>query len=157
MWAERLTINTVFQNICQGTRPWNALGDFLNDWHEATTNQRKALVQFPVQEPTSVRRDLEMHRWAALCAATVEYLCQQNAIPCPAWVFDSLYILTEPWFLGLGATKPIVQARLVVEAPEPFARRNIYCSSRIFTSKYEIAARYRNNSRVPTPILHVGP
>lgn len=37
-----------------------------------------------------------------------------------------------------------LQSRLLQEAPTSFAKRNIYCSPRIFANKYEVAAQRRS-------------
>lgn len=139
MWADLQTMNMAYQEIAQGERPWNALGDFLNYWYCYAADQREDLVREPLQllaEPSD-----EVQRWAAFCAATVEFLCKRYEVSCPAWVMEPVYDLNEPWFHGLGAKKPHVQARLTLEAPEPFRRRNIFCSERAFQNKYEMAAK----------------
>jgi hypothetical protein len=138
MWADLQTMQMTYQQMVQGERPWTALGDFLNYWHAYAADRRSELVHDPLQEPVEVTP--ELHRWAAFCAASVEFLCQTDAIPCPQWIDDPTYILPESWFTGLGATKPHVQERLKQEAPEPFTRRNIYCSPRAFANKYAAAA-----------------
>ena len=136
MWAELQTMNMTYQEIFQGERPWNALGDFLNYWFGYATDRREDLVNEPIQEPENV--PMELHQWAVFCAASVEYLCHKYGIPCPDWV-QRYHALPDPWFRGLGASKPHVQARLRQETPEPFAKRNIYCSPRVFANKYELA------------------
>jgi hypothetical protein len=136
MWAELQTMRMTCQEIFQGERPWTALGDFLNYWYSYAIDRRAELVQEPVQEPENVTP--ELHQWAVFCAASVEYLCFTYNIPCPEWV-DAYAALPEPYFTGLGSTRPHVQDRLRREAPEPFAKRNIYCSPRVFANKYELA------------------
>ena len=153
-WPELQTMQTTYQLITQGERPWNALGDFLNYWFGYATDRRAELVREPIQEPEEVTADL--HRWAVFCAASVEYLCERYGLPCPAWALMSTYTLTDPWFTGLGAEKPQIQARLRRETPTPFARRNIFCGNRIFANKYELAERSgRLSSTVPpAPPVH---
>ena len=138
-WPELQTMRTTYQLIVQGERPWNALGDFLNYWFGYATDRRAELVTEPIQEPTEVTSDL--HRWAAFCAASVEYLCERYSVPCPDWVLQPTYTLSDPWFTGLGAHKPQIQARLIQETPAPFAGRNIFCGNRMFANKYELAER----------------
>ena len=142
MWAELQTMHTTYQEIVQGERPWNALGDFLNYWFGYAVDRREELVKDSL--PIPIEMTLELQRWAAFCAASVEYLCDCYNVPCPDWTNDPTYILSEPWFRGLGSQKPSVQARLLQESPTSFAKRNIYCSSRIFANKYEIAAQRRS-------------
>jgi len=145
MWPELQTMRMTYQQITKGERPWNALGDFLNYWFGYAPDRREELVQDPIQEPEDVTA--ELHQWAVFCAASVEYLCQRSGLPCPDWVTAPNYNrLSEPWFTGLGAHKPQVQARLLKETPEPFSRRNIYCGNRVFANKYELAERSRGLS-----------
>ena len=153
-WPELQTMQTTYQLIVQGERPWNALGDFLNYWFGYATDRRAELVREPIQEPAEVTADL--HQWAAFCAASVEYLCERYNIPCPAWVLQPAYTLSDPWFTGLGADKPQIQARLKQETPAPFARRNIFCGNRVFANKYELAERVGSlSSTVPSaPPIH---
>jgi hypothetical protein len=144
MWADLQTIQMTYQQIVQGERPWTALGDFLNYWYAYASDRRAELVKDPIQKPVDVTPDL--HRWAAFCAASVEYLCQKDDIACPQWIYDPNYTLSESWFTGLGASKPQIQEWLKQETPEPFARRNIYCRPRAFTNKYETAARVQQQT-----------
>jgi hypothetical protein len=148
-WPELQTMQTTYQLIVQGERPWNALGDFLNYWFGYATDRRAELVREPIQEPAEVTADL--HRWAAFCAASVEYLCGHYSIPCPVWAFQPTYTLFDPWFTGMGADRPRIQARLMQETPAPFARRNIFCGDRVFANKYELAQRVGSlSSPVPS-------
>jgi len=149
-WPELQTMKTTYQLIVQGERPWNALGNFLNYWFGYAPDQRAELVREPIQEPVEVTHNL--HQWAAFCAASVEYLCGRYNIPCPAWVLQPTYVLPEPWYTGLGADKPQIQARLRQETPAPFARHNVYCGNRVFANKYELAERVGSLPfKVPSP------
>lgn len=107
----------------------------MNHWYAYHADQRLMLVSEPLQEPENVSSD--NHRWAAFCAASVEYLCQLYNIPCPEWVQDSKYVLEESWFYSLGAHKPEIRERLKQDTPEVFTKRNIFCGNRIFMNKYE--------------------
>lgn len=149
MWANLQTMQMTYQHICAGQRPWTALGDFLNYWYSYTTDQRAELVYDPLLD---LGETPELRRWAAFCAASVEYLCQKYDIPCPDWVHNPAYTLSERWFTGLGAKKPNVQARLLQETPEPFASRNVYCGNRMFANKYETAEHYQRVA-LATPVL----
>ena len=132
------TIALAYKEICEGEAPWIALGNFMHDFFGNFPDRREELVNDPVQEPPEVAPDL--HRWAVFCAASVEFLCQQYSIPCPQWVLDPAYTLSEPWFHSPAAAyKPSVRARIERETPEPFTRRNVYCGNRVFLNKYEVA------------------
>ena len=140
------TMALTYQEICQGERPWTALGNFMNDWFDYAKDRRAQLVADPISLPEGFNLDPDTHRWAAFCAASVEYLCGRYEVPCPSWAHNSAYCLPEPWFDSLGAHKPEVRTRLIQQTPEPFTRRNIYCGNRMFANKYEIAEQYRRLS-----------
>lgn len=135
------TMAVTFQEICQGETPWVALGNFMNDWFDYAKDQRPRLVAEPISLPVSAGVD-DM-RWAAFCAASVEWLCERYGIACPEWVVNPAYFLPEPWFDSPGAHKIQVRERLIRQTLEPFARRNIYCGNRMFLNKYEFAEQYR--------------
>jgi hypothetical protein len=131
------TMAEAYQAICQGLRPWTALGDFMNEWFGYATDQREALVADPIimpPEPTE-----EQYRWAVFCIASVEYLCDRYHVLCPTWIQSADVHLTIPWFHRFHPDQPDVQLRLRATTPEPFARRNIFCGDRVFANKYEWA------------------
>lgn len=136
------TIHLSFQEICEGADPWIPLGNFMNDFFGNFPDQREELVKEPIAMPAT--KTPEHYQWAVFCAASVEYLCQKYQINCPEWVFSSAYEkLSEPWYHSPGAHKERVRERLQAQSPEPFARRNIFCSNRVFANKYELAAEMR--------------
>lgn len=99
--------------------------------------QRESLeaYQLLIHALDAEKRTRDTRKEDAICAASVEYLCHMAAISCPSWMDLPVYTLSEPWFRGIGAQKPHVQERLKLESPEPFAKRNIYCSATIFANK----------------------
>lgn len=138
------TMAMTYQAICQGERPWVALGNFMNEWFDYAKAQRAQLIADPLsltQEP-----GIDTIHWAAFCAASVEWLCGRYEVVCPSWVYNSAYSLPEPWFDSPGAHKPQVRERLLQQTPEPFSRRNVYCGNRIFANKYEFAEQYQQHS-----------
>jgi hypothetical protein len=130
------TMAVTYAQICQGERPWTALGNFMNDWFGCAKDRRAYLVLDPLPEPQEWTR--ETCRWAAFIAASVEWLCQKYGVTCPEWVYNPGYILPETWWCSAGAQKPQVRARLIEETPKPFIRRNIYCGNRMYNNKYEV-------------------
>ena len=65
------TVAKVFDYICDNETPWVALGNFLNYWWAYAVDHRRELIEAPLAPaPTP-----EMQRWAAFCAAMVEWLC----------------------------------------------------------------------------------
>lgn len=134
-YLELQTISVAFEEIRTGVDPWLALGNFMNDFFGNYPERRDQLVADPLQTPEDVEH--ETWRWAVFCAASVEYLCQKYAIPCPEWANDPRYTLTEPWFNSPGAHKTTVREKLMLKTPPQFTRRNIYCGNRMFLNKYE--------------------
>ena len=67
------TMALTYQAICQGESPWVALGNFMNEWFDYAREQREHLVADPIALPE--RPDSHGLRWAAFCAASVEWLC----------------------------------------------------------------------------------
>jgi hypothetical protein len=134
------TIKKAYQEIREGNDPWVAIGDFSHDWYgnypEAA--QRIALVTEPIEIPGEAA-SRELRQWAAFCAASVEYLCQEASIAIPSWVQNPFYTLSleEAFYTSPLAYKQRVRARLEQEAPEPFKKRNVFCSQRVYANKYE--------------------
>lgn len=129
------TMAEAYTEICQGERPWTALGNFMNDWFGCARDQREQLVADPLLIPEVLTE--ENHRWAVFIAASVEWLCQKYTVPCPAWIYNPVYTLQKIWWYADGLHKPQVRARLLEETPEPFRKRNIYCGDRMYNNKYE--------------------
>jgi hypothetical protein len=134
------TMACAYQEICQGEEPWVALGNFMNYWFDYAKDRRAELVAIPLSLPEPLTD--ELFQWAVFCAASVEYLCDRYQVPCPSWVRNPAYCLSEPWFDALMAHKPEVREWLIQDTPEPFTRRNIYCGNRVFNNKWEIAEQY---------------
>jgi hypothetical protein len=134
------TMACAYQEICQGEEPWVALGNFMNYWFDYAKDRRAELVVMALSLPNPLSDD--SFRWAVFCAASVEYLCDRYRVPCPSWVHNPAYCLSEPWFDAPMAHKPEVREWLIQETPEPFTRRNIYCGNRMFNNKWELAEQY---------------
>ncbi|HJT55420.1 MAG TPA: hypothetical protein VJ761_02905 [Ktedonobacteraceae bacterium] len=147
------TMALTYQEICQGERPWVALGNFMNDWFDYAKDRRAELVADPISLPDSSSSDAL--RWAAFCTASVEWLCERYNVPCSSWVRTATYCLPESWFDAPQADKPQVREWLIRHTPELFTRRNIFCGDRIFANKYEFVEQYRRLSTPlspPTPV-----
>ena len=134
--AEIDTMALVYRSICQGEDPWTALGDFSNAWYGYAKHFRFELVKEPLSKPEQETEYTK--RWAAFCAASVEYLCNLHHQPCPDWIYDSSYILVTPWLYTQRADGPTIQEHMRETTPPPFARRNIFCSNRLYQNKYEM-------------------
>ena len=130
------TMASAYQRICQGEDPWTALGDFSNAWYGYAKHIRPDLIQDPLTRPEEETE--HSRQWGAFCAASVEYLCNLHHQPCPEWVRDPSYILETPWWYMRRTHDPDAQERIRTITPPPFARRNIFCSNRLYQNKYEM-------------------
>jgi hypothetical protein len=109
--------------IAQGVEPWQAIGQFVDDWRRTPLDQRPSLCAEPLPGHTA-----EHGRWAALLAAAVEWLCAQDGLSFPSWTGKAEYRLAEPWFLYPGWR---LRAWQLFETPTPFRIRNIFGGDRI--------------------------
>lgn len=136
------TMKLVYQEITDGKDPWRALGNFMNSWYDYHKRRRKALIKEPLDLPE--QPTMEQLQWATFCAASVEYFCQKYDLPCPTWINNPAYEhLADPWYYSHHARLEPVRKELEAESPEPFRRRNIFVSKRIYANKYEIAEDLR--------------
>jgi hypothetical protein len=140
--AIQQTIRQAYWDIQHGDDPWVAIGNFSHAWFGNYVNQRTKLVTDPIEltsQEALTTQHLYLRQWAAFCAASVEYLCLQAHMSVPEWVNDPTYVLTEEEALYTSplAQKQRVRERLQSEAPEPFKRRNVFCSARVYANKYE--------------------
>lgn len=130
------TMTWAYEQICKGEDPWTALGNFTNAWFGYAKHVRPNLVNEPLIRP---EQETEYtHQWAAFCAASVEFLCDHYNVLCPDWVNDPYYFLETPWWRTPRAHDPSIREQLLQDAPAPFARRNIFCTNRLFQNKYEM-------------------
>jgi hypothetical protein len=112
------TMARAYQSICaQEEEPWIALGNFRNAWYGYAKDDRFALVSEPIMEPE--HHTCHTHRWAAFCAASVEFLCQAYHVPCPQWVDDLRYVLPTPWWPD-HASDLTTRIQLMQITPAPF-------------------------------------
>lgn len=127
--VHRYTAAEAHARIEAGTAPWVAIGeDFLDDWRRSVPADRLALAE---DRPASASaQDAELHRWAALIAAIVDWLCwnEEPRIEPPSWVADPVYRLPKPWFLYSGWQ---LRAWQLATTPAPFKMRNIFGGDRI--------------------------
>lgn len=130
------TMVRAYHEICAGEDPWTALGNFTNAWYGYAKNARADLVSEALMRPG--RETEYSHRWASFCAASVEFLCERYQVLCPDWVYDPYYTLQSPWWYTRQAHSPSMREHLVKVTPPPFARRNIFCTNRLFQNKYEL-------------------
>jgi len=125
------TIAETFEQICKRKAPWVAIGDFLNDWQCYAIEQREELIKTPLCVPSH----LVMVRWAAFCAAMVEWLCYQDNIQWPDWVKQECYVLPNPWFFY---RRWDTRSWLLATTPAPFKMHNIFCGDRVILNKWNV-------------------
>ena len=118
----RQTIKQTFARIqADPEHPWLAIGDFLDDWRFTERADRADLVR---ERIGAVAEDnIELLRWAAFCAAMVEWLCWQDGLPFPTWTAHAEYRLPDPWFLYPG---DLLRGWQLIATPAPFKMRNIF-------------------------------
>ena len=134
-WWHRQTIAETFDRIiAQPEFPWVAIGDFLDEWRRSEREDRLALVEGAIasrdtttQPAATTDETLFLQRWAAFCAATVEWLCWQSQLPWPSWTDREEYHLQAPWFLYPG---DLLRPWQLVSTPAPFKMRNIFGGDR---------------------------
>ena len=121
----RQTVAETFDRILHESSPWVPIGDFLDDWRRSDREDRLELVTEGIAR---VEVGHEAFRWAAFCAAMVEWLCWQDQLPFPSWTGDASYRLAEPWFLYPG---DLLRAWQLATTPAPFKMRNIFSGDRV--------------------------
>jgi hypothetical protein len=133
------TFQRSYAEIVAGEDAWYSLGIFMHQFFGYYSHRRAELVAEAIEIPEAAT--LDQTRWAAFCAASVEYLCKKYGLIVPAWSMEPQYTLAAAWFYGIGADRLQVQEKLRERTPEEFTRRNIFCGDRIFQNKYEHEAR----------------
>jgi hypothetical protein len=134
MKADIQTLALVYKELCEGETFRVALGNFMNAFFLYHVHARQELLDDPIQVPQHPTQ--EQRQWAAFCAGAAEYLAKRYKLQCPAWALDPAYSLSEPWYTVTHFDTPTLRASLEAMAPEPFRRRNVLCSDRIFTNTH---------------------
>lgn len=117
----RQTIGETYGRICREPAfPWLAIGDFLDDWRRSAREDRLALIEDGIRPVVS---EPDLDRWAAFCAAMVEWLCWQDQLAFPAWTGSPEFGLKEPWFLYPGSA---LRPWQLANTPAAFKLRNIF-------------------------------
>ena len=125
----RQTIAEALDGISKGKggTAWVPIGDFLDDWRRSDIEDRLELVSMGIASPGD---NPELLRWAAFCAAMVEWLCWQDHLPFPEWTSNPAYSLPQPWFLYPG---DLLRAWQLASTPTPFKMRNIFTGDQVLS------------------------
>src|SRR6266567_1328104 len=76
-----------YAQILAGDDPWLPLGNMMHQFFGSYKHLRAELVADSIQVPADATPT--QFRWAVFCAASVEYLCGEYALPCPTWAQNS--------------------------------------------------------------------
>ncbi len=108
-----LTANETYSLIKADSACWSIyLMDFVDDF-------RRERCSSLVHDKITFDKDC---RFAAILAATVDYLCHELEMGTPMWC-STVAPLSKPWFVsGIEAIKAIT----IVESPAEFKARNIF-------------------------------
>lgn len=128
------TLAMAYDELASGKEGFRvAVGNFMNAFFLYAVDSRQHLINDPIQMPENPTE--EQQGWAAFCAGAAEYLAERYSLHCPAWACDSAYHMPNPWYVVSNASQAM-REDFHETAPEPFRRRNVFCSDHVFSNTH---------------------